>query len=234
MTWNELELTGRSRTHTIQLTNPRYAVNKLVYEPFCELQQAAKKDGFTLFPFSSFRDFNTQLRIWNKKFDGSKILYDSDGKPREYNELTADETINYILNWSALPGGSRHHWGTEIDVVDLTKVPKDYHVQLLPQEVAKGGVFYELHLWLTENIEKYGFFRPYKQYQGGMYAEPWHLSYWPIAKQMQQQFSIDMLADAIKNTDMQAKDNVLKRLPELYENHVKNICLPANEIVIAE
>lgn len=226
VTWSELELTGRGRTHIIQLTEPRYAVNKQVYEPFCALQEAAKKDGFTLYPFSSFRDFKTQLKIWNKKFDGSKPLYDMNGQPRNYAELNTDEIINDILNWSALPGASRHHWGTEIDVVDLTKVPKDYHVQLLPQEVAQGGVFYELHEWLTENIEKYGFFRPYKSYQGGMYPEPWHLSYWPVAKEMMQQLTLDMLVEAIMLADMQAKSRVLERLPELFENHVKNICLP--------
>lgn len=226
MKWEKLELTGRSRTHIIQLENPRYAVNKLVYEPFCELQEAAKKDGFTLYPFSSFRDFNTQLKIWNKKFDGSKTLYDINGQPRNYTELKIDEIIDYILNWSALPGASRHHWGTEIDVVDLTKVPIDYHVQLLPQEIAQGGVFHELHLWLTENIEKYGFFRPYREIQGGMYPEPWHLSYWPISKNMMQELTIDMLTNAINNADMQAKHRVLERLPELFESHVKNICLP--------
>lgn len=228
--WNELELTGRSRTHTIQLNNPRFAVNKQVYEPFCELQNAAQKDGFTLFPFSSFRDFNTQLRIWNKKFDGSKPLYDIHGIPRDYTQLNEQQIIDCILNWSALPGGSRHQWGTEIDVVDLTQVPPDYRVQLLPQEVNEGGVFHELHLWLDENIEKYGFFRPYRIHQGGMYPEPWHLSYWPVSQKMLEALSIDILRDALNNADMLGKERVLEQLPEIFENHVKNICPPLSMV----
>ncbi|MFV0548091.1 MAG: M15 family metallopeptidase [Limnobaculum xujianqingii] len=225
--WNELELTGRTRSHVIQLNNPRFAVNKEVYQPFCELQNAAQKDGFTLFPFSAFRGFETQLKIWNGKFNGQKPLYDIHGVPRDYSQLNSeDEIIDCILNWSALPGASRHQWGTEIDVVDLTKAPENYHVQLLPQETVKGGVFYDLHLWLNENIEKYGFFRPYGMHQGGMYPEPWHLSYWPVANRMLQSLTVDMLEDALKSADMSGKHRVLERLPELFKNHVQNICLP--------
>lgn len=225
--WNEYELTGRSRTHVIQINEPRFAVNKQVYEPFQELQNAAQKDGFTLFPFSAFRDFSTQLKIWNKKFDGTKPLYDIHGLPRDYSSLkNDDEIIDCILSWFALPGASRHQWGTEIDVVDLTKVPNGYRVQLLPEEVTEGGVFHELHVWLDANIEKYGFFRPYRIHQGGMYPEPWHLSYWPISKMMLDALDIDILIRAIENAHMHAKDRVLQRLLELFNAHVKNICLP--------
>ncbi|MCB9651596.1 MAG: M15 family metallopeptidase [Deltaproteobacteria bacterium] len=77
--------------------------------------------------------------------------------------------LRAILNWSALPGGSRHHWGTEMDVVDLAAVPPDYRVRLLPDEVAPGGPFHPLHQWLDENLERFGFFRPYARLQGGMY-----------------------------------------------------------------
>ena len=31
-----------------------------------------------------------------------------------------------ILLWSALPGASRHHWGTDFDVFDRAAVPPDY------------------------------------------------------------------------------------------------------------
>ena len=37
-----------------------------------------------------------------------------------------------ILEWSALPGASRHHWGSEFDVFDLAALPEGYRVQLLP------------------------------------------------------------------------------------------------------
>lgn len=225
--FNEKELTGQARTHVVQITEPRFAVHKLVYEPFCELCEAARKDGFTLSPFSAFRDFETQLRIWNKKFDGSKPLYDIHGVPRNYAQLTPNEVVSCILNWSALPGGSRHHWGTEIDVVDLTLAPKGYRVALLPYETAPGGVFHSLHLWLDEHIEQYGFFRPYKVYQGGMYPEPWHLSYWPVSKIAFEELTLEILEKTLQQVHMQGKDLVLARLPEIYETHMRHICQPA-------
>ena len=36
--------------------------------------------------------------------------------------LAPDALIETILLWSALPGGSRHHWGTDVDVFDAAAV----------------------------------------------------------------------------------------------------------------
>ena len=33
-------------------------------------------------------------------------------------KLKPDEAINEIIRFSTLPGTSRHHWGTEIDIID--------------------------------------------------------------------------------------------------------------------
>ena len=38
------------------------------------------------------------------------------------------------MRWSAIPGSSRHHWGTDLDVYDAAAVTPDYQVQLTPQE----------------------------------------------------------------------------------------------------
>ena len=31
----------------------------------------------------------------------------------------------------------------------------------------------KLAAWLDDNLEKYGFYRPYKDYKGGVAPEPW-------------------------------------------------------------
>lgn len=222
--FNEWELTGRARTHIVQCNEPRYAVHREVLEPFKAMQEAAITDGFSLYPFSAFRDFNTQLRIWNRKFTGEKPLYDQDGNPRDQALLSIKERIDCILNWSALPGASRHHWGTDIDVVDLTKIPPGYSIQLLPEETRPGGCFYELHQWLDEHMTAFGFFRPYREYRGGMYEEPWHLSYWPLATQALEQLTIELLREVIASSGLLGKEAVLERLPMLVERHVYNIC----------
>ena len=72
----DLELTGRTRSHVVQYTAPRFAAQPQAAEAFLAMRAAAQKDGIDMQPFSTFRDFNTQLRIWNHKFAGKKPLYD--------------------------------------------------------------------------------------------------------------------------------------------------------------
>lgn len=226
---NEYELTGRTRTHVVQFSEPRFAAQQEAGEAFLAMREDARASGFDLVPFSTFRDFQTQLRIWNYKFIGRKPLYDRDGKVREFSALSPEQIVDCILNWSALPGGSRHQWGTEIDVVDGSVLASGYAPQLLPEEVASGGVFAELHGWLDENIGRYGFFRPYKRYQGGMYPEPWHLSYAPLSMPALQQVSVELLTEAIREADMQGKEIALARIQDIYRDHVCNIVMPDDQ-----
>ncbi|WP_235965445.1 M15 family metallopeptidase [Caenimonas soli] len=219
---NELEITGRARTHVLQFHEPtRFAAQQEAGEAFLAMRAAAAKDGINVVPVSSFRDFQTQLRIWNYKFSGQRPLYDIHGVARDFGSLTPEQVIDCILNWSALPGGSRHQWGTEIDVVDGA-APALYEPMLLPQEVASGGIYERLHKWLDANIAKFGFFRPYEHYQGGMYPEPWHLSYAPLSTKVIGQVSADLLTEVIEASPVLGKDLLLPRIPEIFRNHILN------------
>jgi len=82
--------------------------------PFLNLRRAARADGIDLKPLSSFRDFARQLAIWNGKFSGERPMYDALGVKLNAAALTPWERIEAILLWSALPGASRHHWGTDV------------------------------------------------------------------------------------------------------------------------
>ena len=222
---NDLQLTGRERTHINQLEAPRCALHHDVVEPFMTLRAAAARDGIDLTPCSSFRDFDSQLRIWNRKFRGEWPLYDAEGAERDYDALDEEEIVECILCWSALPGASRHHWGTEIDVIDGAAVPEGYRVQLLPEEFASDGVFGKLARWLGEHIEAFGFFRPYASYQGGVHAEPWHLSYAPVSVPALEALGIEVVREAVAESIL-GREIVLKRLPEIYERYVLNIVPP--------
>ncbi len=223
---NELELTGRARTHVVQCSTPRFAAQSEAVTAFLDMRADAGRAGIDLLPYSSFRDFRTQLRIWNKKFSGQKPLYDMHGNVRDFSALLPSEVIDCILNWSAVPGGSRHQWGTEIDVVDGEVMPPGYVPKLLPEEVAPGGMFSALHHWLDENAAKHGFFRPYKHYKGGMYPEPWHLSYAPLSMPALQQVTPELLTEAIREADVLGKELLLELIPSIYRNHILNIVLP--------
>jgi LAS superfamily LD-carboxypeptidase LdcB len=220
---NQLELTGRVRSHVVQIDQPRCALNPAVLDPFMVLRAAAAQDGFDLVPYSSFRDFDTQLRIWNLKFSGQRPLFDRDGQVLEFAALNDHEVVNAILGWSALPGASRHHWGTDIDVIDRAAVAADYQVKLLPEETCAGGAFYDLHCWMDRNLERFGFFRPYHEYRGGVHPEPWHISYAPLAENLLGALTPDMVAAAIETSDMLGKELVLRRLPEIFRDYVMNV-----------
>lgn len=224
--FNDFEITGRTRTHVIQLAEPRFAAHPEVAQAFLAMRRAAAQDGFDLWPFSTFRDYETQLRIWNHKFVGKKPLYDMQGNVRDYARLSEAERIDCILNWSALPGGSRHQWGTEIDVVDRAVMPLGYVPKLLPEEVCEGGLFHPLHHWLDDNMARFGFFRPYQHYQGGMYPEPWHLSYAPVAMRAIEVLDVELLAQVTQTADILGKDLVIPRIPEIYVRHILNYVRP--------
>ncbi|MEM5461661.1 M15 family metallopeptidase [Paraburkholderia phytofirmans] len=223
---DERELTGRSRTHVVQFSETRFAAQREVGDAFLAMRADARKEGIDLVPYSSFRDFRTQLRIWNGKYSGKKPLYDIDGRPRDFSLLTSSEIIDCILNWSALPGGSRHQWGTEIDVIDGSRVGDNYVVKLLLEEVGPGGVFEHLHSWLDENASRFGFFRPYRLYSGGMYPEPWHLSYGPLSMPAMRQVTVELLTEVIQEADILGKEWVLARIPQIHRDHILNISPP--------
>jgi LAS superfamily LD-carboxypeptidase LdcB len=223
---NELELTGRARTHVVQFSEFRFAAQREAGEAFFDMRADARLAGIDLLPYSAFRDFRTQLRIWNGKFSGKKPLYDIEGNVRDFSTLSPAEVMDCILNWSALPGGSRHQWGTEIDVVDRAVMPPGYTPALLPSEVAPGGMFSELHRWLDTHVSKYGFFRPYKYFKGGMYPEPWHLSYAPLSEPALRQVTVELLTKVIREADVLGKNLVLENMSRIYRDHILNIVLP--------
>src|SRR5688500_7951132 len=108
---NELELTGRARTHIIDLADPPCSLHVEAVTSLLAMRDAAVRAGVALTPRSTFRDFDAQLRIWNEKWAGARPLYGRDGALLDRKQLTDAQTIEAILSWSALPGGSRHHWG---------------------------------------------------------------------------------------------------------------------------
>jgi LAS superfamily LD-carboxypeptidase LdcB len=175
---------------------------------------------------SAFRDFNRQLAIWSAKFTGTRPLLDTAGQPLERTQLDEYALIDAILVWSALPGASRHHWGSDIDVIDGAAVPEGFQPQLTQAEFAPGGCFERLGAWLDSNMAQFGFFRPYALDRGGVQPEPWHLSYAPIAVPALQMLSLDVLQAALEQADMPGRDAVLARLPQLYERYVLRIDTP--------
>jgi len=223
---NELELTGQARSHIIELEEPRCALHYEAVASFLAMSDAAKQDGIDLTPRSSFRDFQAQIGIWNRKWAGERPLYDRQGALLDRRELSDTAALDAILCWSAIPGGSRHHWGSDVDVIDAAAVPAGYTVELLPREYASDGMFARLSVWLDANMRRFGFYRPYSTDRGGVTPEPWHLSYAPVSQAALESLSLSTLRRVLEASNIAGKPQVLARLPEIYTRFMLAVDAP--------
>ena len=223
---NELELTGRARTHIVEMQQPPCMLHYEAVAAFLAMRDAAASEGIDLAARSSFRDFDTQVLIWNRKWQGERPIFDRLGRELERAKLADPDVVDAILCWSAVPGGSRHHWGSDVDVVDAAAVPSGYSVQLIPEEYASTGIFARLSQWLEANMRSYGFFRPYRTDRGGVSPEPWHLSYAPVSLPALEELSLSMLRQVLEASSIAGKPYVLARLPEIYTRFLLAIDSP--------
>jgi LAS superfamily LD-carboxypeptidase LdcB len=217
---NILEATGRAATHVRDVADPKCRVHMRAADALLAMRNEAALAGIDLTIVSAFRDFNHQLAIWTAKFNGERPLLDGAGVPINHAELYESALIDAILIWSALPGASRHHWGSDVDVIDAAALPAGARAQLTPAEFAPGGCFQRLSGWLDSNMGRFGFFRPYATDRGGVRPEPWHLSYAPVSVPALQVLSLDVLREALALATLPGQQTVLARLPELYERYV--------------
>jgi LAS superfamily LD-carboxypeptidase LdcB len=137
---------------------------------FEEMAAAAEKEGIVLKVISGGRNFNMQKSIWERKWNARRPNFKSD-----------KETALDILKYSSMPGTSRHHWGTDLDINSLE-----------PSYFASGKGKKEYD-WLQKNAGSFGFCQTYdnKQASGrsGYSEEKWHYSYMPISSVLLSQYN---------------------------------------------
>lgn len=216
-------LTGFDDTALVELEQ-RHLLLPEVKAAYLQMQQAAATDGIELALVSSYRSFAQQARIWTTKYQGQRAVYNKAQQQVDIHSLHGFARIEAILLYSALPGASRHHWGTDLDVFDKAAVAADYQVQLLDAEYQQGGPFYPLDQWLQQHASDFGFFRPYLFDKGGVAKEAWHLSYRPLAESYLKSFDEAMLCDAIAQSELPDKALLLEHIPLIFQRYVCNIC----------
>lgn len=219
-------LTGSTERHVCALNSDAQPIkiHAEVLAPLIELQAQAANQGFDLRICSGFRSFERQLHIWNGKLSGLRPVVDHLGAPLALEALSPWQQIQAVLRWSALPGTSRHHWGTDFDIYDAAAMPEGYQIQLTPEEVEGSGIFAPMHNWLDSCIgpdSELGFFRPYSADIGGVAPERWHLSYGPIAEVYAQQRSADVIAQRLRGTELLLLDTALEHLDEIVQRFVQ-------------
>ena len=223
---DSMQLTGRVASHVLEVPELRCTLHADTGAALGAMAAAAREAGIELSVVSAFRDFERQAAIWNGKYRGERPLLDRDGRQLEHAGLDEPALVDAILCWSALPGASRHHWGTDVDVVDGAAVPAGYRPKLTAEEFAPRGVFAKLNGWLSANMGRFGFFRPYASDRGGVLPEPWHLSYAPLAGPALSALSVEVLAEAIDASAVCGKQWVLARLPGIHARYVKAVDPP--------
>lgn len=226
---NALLLTGLSDAHASYQLAPGVQVQTRVGEAFLRLQAAAAQAGFDLVAVSGFRSFARQRAIWNRKFTGELPLLSRHETPLAAMDLPEVARVTAILAWSALPGTSRHHWGTDIDIVDAHAHGPNETATLTLASTQFGGAYFALHQWLDEVLPAFGFYRPYDRDRGGVATEPWHISFAPLAAGYAAALNPAVWAATCATEDLAGKTAVLAQLPTLFAQYVHNVApLPAD------
>lgn len=153
-------------------TSRTFYMNKEAYEAYKKMYDAAAADGIKLSIISATRSYSDQKSIWEAKWNGSRAV---EGKNLTDGSYSDSEKSEIILRFSSMPGTSRHHWGTD---VDLNSLENGYFA---------SGDGKKIYSWLSENASKYGFGQPYtpkpETREKGYEEEKWHWSYLPLSKQ---------------------------------------------------
>jgi hypothetical protein len=157
------------------------------------------------------RDFSRQAGIVDTELKKTLTATSS--------ESDIEKAILKVMETRSMPGFSRHHWGTDMDLVSAERTDWD----------PTTGRFRHLIPFLQEHAFRFGFFHPYTAgytRTGGQPAqagfptpaalhyleEPWHVSYWPIANVLQrlwlQTFTGPLLTNLIAETARAVRGSV--------------------------
>jgi len=182
-------------------------LEKNTFDAFNKMQIAAKEDGINLKIVSAYRGYDRQKLIWNTKFKKFTTEF----------KLKPSQAVYEIIRFSTIPGTSRHHWGTEIDIID-NNYPDEEDV-LIAKKFEKGGIFFKVKNWLNLNSEKFGFYITYNNdpNRKGFEHEPWHYSYAPISKKMLLLFLKSDLKKFIKKGEIKGSEYFTDDFLEKYK-----------------
>lgn len=160
------------------------------YEAFVKMAEAAKKDNVSLKVISAARNFFRQKSIWERKWNGQTKV---GGKDLSKSISVPKDRALKILEYSSMPGTSRHHWGTDIDINNLEN---SYF------ESGQGKIEYD---WLLANAPSFGFCQPYTPIgpdrPKGYFEEKWHWSYMPISKPLTEAAEAKLRNELIQGFD---------------------------------
>ena len=182
------ELMGKA---DIELYGENINLREEAYDAFLKMRDAAAQEGIKIQVVSSYRSFDRQASIFEAKYE-------------RYTDLDGMQplpAIDKIIEYSTIPGTSRHHWGTDLDIIDGS-VPAEGDV-LVAEKFESGGPYERLKKWMDEHSEEYGFYLVYtnEPRRRGFKYEPWHYSYAPLSKPMLEIFRKKNILQLLERED---------------------------------
>lgn len=180
---------------------------KPVMEAYARMKRDARKAGFELVLVSGWRSFEGQRRIWNRKWD--KAIVKGSDDPWQI--------IRFILRYTSVPGYSRHHWGTELDLSESSLGLSGSDA--LDPGNKRAERFYQ---WMRRNAPRYGFCQPYRG-TGIVQAEPWHWSYASLAGSYEEQVERFVDFARIRDRGVVGEQYLEKRLRSIVRDQRKSV-----------
>ncbi|HJW30691.1 MAG TPA: M15 family metallopeptidase, partial [Saprospiraceae bacterium] len=139
-------------------------LRKDAYQAFLQMYREALKDSIHLRIVSATRNFEAQKVIWEGKWTGARLV--DSGENLAQTTPDPKQRAMKILRYSSMPGSSRHHWGTDVDLNNLESSWFDH------------GEGLRTYQWMKENGGRFGFCQPYTAGRPyGYNEEKWHWSY---------------------------------------------------------
>ncbi|WP_452223290.1 M15 family metallopeptidase [Lacinutrix chionoecetis] len=196
------ELIGKGNP---KLFGDGYKLREEAYLAFKKMQAEALKSNIKIGAVSSYRSYAHQKRIWDRKY-----------KSNQSNGLSPMENIKKIIEYSTIPGTSRHHWGTDIDIYQ-TNVPQPNGV-LQPKNYHGNGAYCKLKEWMDKNAERFGFYLVYTDLPNrkGFKYEPWHYSYKPLSQHYLKTYKKLHVADILKAENLLGSEHFSQEFIRMY------------------
>ncbi len=155
------------------------------------LQAAASQAGWRLVIVSGYRSFAAQRAIWNRKVRAYRVT----------RGLDPGGNIERVMKYTSIPGISRHHWGTDLDLGEWTIHP----AVTVPMDSGPSRMrrFYD---WLDLHAPDYGFCRAYRGGSGAIQDEPWHWSFVRLAAAYAMEFQGIRDFDELQNRQVEGSE----------------------------
>jgi LAS superfamily LD-carboxypeptidase LdcB len=180
-----------------------------VMDSFWKLKEKAAQDGWHLILVSGYRSFKHQKIIWNH-FDS---LYRKTDK-----QLDEKGRVRAIMSLVSVPGLSRHHWGTDLDISEASL--RGQLVNVHPDTPNRVIEFYN---WMEHNAPLFGFCKVYLGKRGAVRDEPWHWSYFPFSQVYERQFMAITDFHRIMEDRVANVNYLMRNFPKVFKQETRSI-----------